>query len=125
MTSKIIIQFIKFGIVGLLNTAIGFVTYYYFLWLGLHYMVANILSWVVSVFNAFYWNNKYVFKTTNSWIKALCKTYLSYAASFFIGSIILYFLVSCGNVSELIAPFIVLFITIPLNFILNKFWAFK
>ena len=42
MTSKIIIQFIKFGIVGLLNTAIGFVTYYYFLWLGLHYMVANI-----------------------------------------------------------------------------------
>lgn len=25
-------------------------------------MIANILSWVISVFNAFYWNNRYVFK---------------------------------------------------------------
>ena len=60
------IQFIKFGIVGLSNTAIGLGTYYLFLFLDFHYMIANILSWVISVFNAFYWNNRYVFKNSTA-----------------------------------------------------------
>ena len=46
-------QFIKFGIVGVANTGIGLGSYYLLLWLGCHYLVANIGSWIISVFNAF------------------------------------------------------------------------
>lgn len=120
-----IIQFIKFGIVGLSNTTIGLGSYYLFLWLGWHYMLANVISWIISVFNAFYWNSKYVFDTSRSWIRALFRTYVSYGFSFVIGAVVLYVLVEWGGISDVIAPLLVLIITIPLNFVLNKFWAFK
>jgi putative flippase GtrA len=122
---KTLIQFIKFGIVGVSNTAIGLGTYYLFLYLGCHYMVANVLSWLISVFNAFYWNNKYVFKTATSWTKALIKTYISYGFSFGVGCVVLAILVEILRVSPKVAPLLVLLITIPLNFVLNKFWTFK
>ena len=125
MKSSDVIQFIKFGIVGLSNTAIGLGSYYLFLWLGWHYMLANVMSWIISVFNAFYWNSKYVFYASSSWLRALFRTYLSYGLSFVIGAIVLYALVEWGGVSDVIAPLLVLIITIPLNFVLNKFWAFK
>lgn len=120
-----IIQFIKFGIIGLSNTAIGLGSYYLFLWLGWHYMLANVMSWIISVFNAFYWNSKYVFDNSSSWLRALFRTYVSYGASFVIGTIALFVLVEWGGLSNVIAPLLVLIITIPLNFVLNKFWAFK
>lgn len=122
---KTLIQFVKFGIVGVSNTAIGLGTYYLFLHLGFHYMVANVLSWLISVFNAFYWNNKYVFKSAASWTMALIKTYVSYGFSFGVGCVVLAILVEILGISAKIAPLLVLVITIPLNFVLNKFWAFK
>lgn len=119
------IQFIKFGIVGLSNTAIGLGTYYLFLFLDFHYMIANILSWVISVFNAFYWNNRYVFKNSTAWCTALVRTYISYGFSFLFGCVVLYILVEWCGISDKIAPLLTLVITIPLNFVLNKFWTFK
>ena len=119
------LQFMKFCVVGLSNTAIGLGTYYLFLWLGFHYMIANVLSWVISVFNAFYWNNKYVFKSSTTWLRALFRTYVSYGVSFLVGTVVLYGLVEWCSVSDIIAPLLVLIVTIPLNFVLNKFWTFK
>ena len=120
-----IIQFIKFAIVGLSNTAISLVVYYALLWLGSNYFIANTVAWIVSVFNAFYWNNKYVFKNGNSYIKALIRTYMSYGVSFLLGSTILVILIEYFGVSEKLAPILVLVITIPLNFLMNKYWTFR
>ena len=125
ISKESVIQFIKFGIVGLSNTAIGLGTYYLFLWLGWHYMVANVLSWIISVFNAFFWNSRYVFKTRNKWLTALFRTDVSYGFSFVLGAVVLYILVEFCKISEVVAPVLVLVITIPLNFILNKFWTFR
>ncbi|MCI6937837.1 MAG: hypothetical protein MR762_14555 [Clostridiales bacterium] len=44
---------------------------------------------------------------------------------FIAGSAALVFLVSLLGVSEWLTPWINLVITIPLNFVLNEFWAFK
>lgn len=119
------IQFVKFGIVGVSNTAIGLGTYYLFLYLGCHYMVANVLSWLISVFNAYFWNNRYVFKNEVAWIRALVKTYLSYGFSFLAGCLCLYALVEWMGISDKIAPLLTLLLTIPMNFLLNKFWTFR
>lgn len=120
-----IIQFIKFSIVGLSNTIISLFVYYALLWLGINYFIANIVAWIVSVFNAFYWNNKYVFKNGNSYIIALIRTYMSYGVSFLLGSSILVILIECFDISVKLAPILVLVITIPLNFLMNKYWAFR
>lgn len=120
-----VIQFFKFGLVGAANTAIGLGSYYLFLWLGCHYLLANVISWFISVFNAFYWNNKYVFQNNTAWHKALIKTYISYGASLASGTILLYLMVTWVGVSEMLAPIFTLVLTIPMNFLLNKFWTFK
>lgn len=120
-----LIQFIKFSIVGLSNTVISLAVYYALLWLGSNYFIANTIAWIVSVFNAFYWNNKYVFKNGNSYIKALIRTYMSYGVSFILGSSILVILIEYFGVSEKLAPILVLVITIPLNFLMNKYWTFR
>lgn len=119
------VQFIKFGIVGISNTAIGLGTYYFFLYIGCHYMVANVLSWLISVFNAYFWNNRYVFKNEVAWIRSLVKTYLSYGLSFLSGCVCLYALVEWMGISDKIAPLLTLLLTIPMNFLLNKFWTFR
>ena len=125
MHDKGIIQFIKFGIVGISNTIVSLVVYYAFVWLNCNYLVANFFAWVISVYNAFFWNNRYVFQNNARWWVALSKTYISYGMSFLLGMCLLYFLVEYAGCSELVAPVITLLVTIPMNFILNKFWTFK
>lgn len=120
-------QFIKFGMIGASNTIVSTSIYYLFIWMDPKlYFVGNVVGWVVSVFNSFYWNNRFVFtKSEFSWGQKLLRTYLAYGGSFIVGSITLVVLVSVLGVSEWLAPWINIVITIPLNFILNKFWAFK
>ena len=115
----------KFGIVGISNTIVSLVVYYALVWLNCNYLVANFFAWVISVYNAFFWNNRYVFQNNARWWVTLSKTYISYGMSFLLGMCLLYFLVEYAGCSELVAPVITLLVTIPMNFILNKFWTFK
>ncbi len=132
------VQFVKFGIVGVTNTVISYVLYAGSLYAmqkmmilpHVDYLVAQIIAFVLSVLWSFYWNNKYVFKLGESegrsiW-KALIKTYISYSfTGLFLSSVLLTFWVRVVGMSEYIAPILNLIISVPLNFIINKFWAFK
>lgn len=120
-------QFMKFGFVGVSNTAISLVIYYAFVFINpVLYIVGNTLGFVVSVLNAYYWNNKYVFqKSEQSHLKAIIKTYIAYGSTFVLSTILLFLMVEILGISEYLAPIINLIVTIPLNFLINKFWAFK
>lgn len=131
-----IMQFLKFGIVGLSNTIISYVLYLLVLWalknqnVSWDYIAGNLIAFVLSVLWSFYWNNKYVFtkeegKQRSLW-KALLKTYVSYGFSgIILTNILAYLWVDILGISKLIAPIITLVATVPLNFIMNKLWAFK
>ena len=133
-----IIEFVKFGIVGASNTIISYVIYAGCLLLlqsnnlfvEIDYLISQVLSFGLSVLWSFYWNNKYVFvieeNEERSIFKALIKTYISYSfTGLFLNSILLILWVRVFNISELVAPIINLVVSVPLNFLINKFWAFK
>jgi len=127
---KSIIQFVKFGIVGLSNTLLGYVVYSFCIWIGMHYLIANFIGFIISVLNAFYWSDKFVFKKSDdeqrNELAALIKTILAYASTgILLNSILLWLFIDEMNISEYIAPLIILLITVPTNFILNKYWSFK
>lgn len=122
---KSIGQFFRFGLVGVFNTFLGLGLYYVVLYFDGNYLIANVISWIASVFNAFYWNNRYVFKNNRKWYVSLTRTYISYGASLITSMVLLYFLVEWLLISDIIAPVIVLIVTVPMNFVLNKFWTFK
>ncbi|MFA0816580.1 MAG: GtrA family protein [Anaerofustis sp.] len=124
---KLLKQFIKFGIVGVSNTLISLAIYYLFVYISSDlYIWGNTVGFVISVLNAYYWNNKYVFKKSSKGnIKPLLKTYICYGSTFLLGTLLLYVMVHYLSISAWIAPLINLVITIPINFFLNKIWAFK
>lgn len=119
-------QFFKFSIVGISNTLISLGIYYLLVYLGVHYIIANIVGFIISVINAFYWNSKYVFpKGVKNRKKSFIKCFVAYGFTFLLGTLLLYLMVDIIGISDKIAPIINLCITVPINFILNKLWAFK
>jgi len=128
--TSLILQFIKFGIVGLSNTAISYIIYFLLVYFDLHYLIASIIAFFISVLNSFFWNNKYVFKKEagqkRNIAKSLVKTYVSYAfTGLFLQNVLLFVFIEFIKISKYIAPFFGLIITIPLNFVLNKLWIFN
>ncbi len=138
MNNKTVIQFIKFGIVGLSNTLIGYLIYAISLkalrllgWFpNTDIFIAQLVMFILSVAWSFYWNNKMVFRLedgeTRNILKALIKTYVSYAfTSLFLAEVLLHLWVNVLGINEFIAPIINLLITVPLNFLIQKLWAFR
>lgn len=126
-----IIQFVKFGIVGFLNTALSYVitnTGYYIL--GLHELLSNAIAFVITVFISFLLNSRFVFHSAEdgnqNFLKSLCKVYVSYSVTgLFLCAILIYVEESLLGIPHYIATLVNLIITVPINFLLNKFWAYK
>ena len=128
-------EFLQFGLVGVSNTIISYLLYVVTLLLvsksgvKFDYIIANIVSWLLSVLWSFYWNNKFVFKKEegekrNIWA-ALFKTYVSYGfTGLILNNILSVLWVSVLHISKMLAPIINLVISIPINFFMNKLWAF-
>jgi putative flippase GtrA len=96
------------------------------LYFKVNYLIANIFGFIVSVYNAFFWSHKYVFgEGSSTKAKTLLKTYVSYGGTFLLSTILMYILVTMLGISDKIAPLITLIVTVPLNFLINKFWTFK
>ncbi len=122
-------QFIKFGIVGLSNTIISLGVYELCLYLGVHYLLADPIGLVVSVVNAYYWNNRVVFgdgqkKPFSHHVRMYFKSLAAYGGAFVLNLLLLLLWVEIVGVPEWLAPFINLAVTIPLNFLVNKYWTF-
>ena len=126
----LIFQFIKFGLVGISNTVVSWICYYVILWIDDDlYMLGSLVGTVVSIANAFFWNDRFVFKgKENDWksrLKRLGKTYVSYGGTSLLSMLLLWVEVQLFGVNKVIAPIVNLLITIPLNFLINKFWTFR
>lgn len=123
---KLMIQFIKFGIVGVSNTAVSLAVYYIFMYLNLNLYIGNALGFILGTLNAYIWNSKFVFKKDkerkNSVI--IVKTYIGYAFSLLLSELLLFIWVDVLHIPEALAPVINLFITVPLNFLMNKLWVY-
>ena len=131
------LQFVKFGVVGVSNTAVNYLVYLVFLLLfqraGLFpaadYLIAQVIAFLLSVLWSFYWNRKYVFKADTEkvpWPQALLKSYISYAfTGLFLNSLLAVLWVQVLHISKLLAPIMNLLLSVPINFFMNKLWAFR
>ena len=148
-----LIQFIKFGLVGVSNTAISYgieMLCYYVLFKNTKFIgilnllallgistdgnnvkivITTIIAFVVSVSNSYFWNNRYVFgsgkKSFSEHFKTYFKTFACYGITGLILSPIIKILLTKISVPCFIASLGALVITIPLNLVMNKLWAFK
>ena len=146
-------QFIKFSLVGVMNTLISEGIYVVLVFLGGHYLVASFVGFTLSVLNAYFWNSRYVFHDETQekrvWWKVLLKTYTAYAGGYILSAVLLIVwidIVKIGRfmspleqllqplgiarlnaetIGEILAAGINLLVTVPLNYLANKYWAFR
>ena len=123
-------QFVKFCIVGLSSTAVYYILYFLFVYLGAHYIIASVFGFIFSVLNSFFWNNRFVFRNETTQkrnvFNALVKTYISYIfTGLVLQNALLFLFIEILQISKYIAPFFCVIITVPLNFLFNKKWTFK
>lgn len=118
-------RFIKFAIVGFGNLFVSLVTYYLLVFFSINYQIANIGGFVTGSLNGYIWNKLWVFKENKQNMTSLIKFYLTYLATWILSAMLLYIWIELMSISDKIAPVINVFITTPINYLLNKYWVFN
>lgn len=125
---KTLWQFIKFGLVGCSNSAVTLIVYYICIWLlgAEFYLLGQTVGYMAGVINSFFWNSRYVFNDSQvNKTKAFMKMCLCNVVVYVMQMLLLYWFVDMMSISEKLAPVIAIIITLPVNFILNKTFAFR
>lgn len=147
-------QIFKFILVGVSNTVVSEVVYTILIYFRVHYLLASFIGFSLSVLNAYYWSNKYVFieqedASKRIWWKVLLRTYAAYLWGYLVSAVLLVVWIDFIHVSRwmeplgnrfvhagyerfdaqflgnLLAAVLNLIITVPMNFLINKYWAYR
>lgn len=121
-------QFIKFCLVGILNTLINLIIFFILTNIfHIYYLISAVFAFLAAVTNSFILNKTWTFKE-----KISQNTYNKYAKFFLVSIIalvinllILYVLVEFFNVYNMFAQLIGIASNILINFFGNKLWTFK
>lgn len=122
---KLITQFFKFGIVGTINTVSSWIFYYSLIFLKVNYLIATTVAYFLSSIIGYILNKTWVFRKKDKSKTSMLKYYVVYISSYFLNMGCMYLFVDILNISDLLAPILVLFITVPYNFIFSRLWVFK
>ncbi len=126
---KLFEQFFSFGVIGLINTVLNLLIYWGCVAIGLHYLLANAIGFLITVAISYVLNNAFTFRNGGKkpeWsLRTLGKAYASYFMTcIVINSILLWFWTDLIGVNVNLGPLLNIFITVPLNFLMNKFWVY-
>ncbi len=120
-TFKIDIKFLKFLIVGAVNTLFAYSIYSLFVFVGLKPNSALFFQYIIGVLWNFKTTGVLVFKNNNN--KLIFKFIISYVFTFAINSILLKILTNILN--DYLAQFVLILPIAIVSFLIFKFWVFK
>jgi putative flippase GtrA len=120
-------QFVKFCLVGIINTAIDYLVYFGLTrGLDLYFLYANIIAILVAMTFSFIFNKYWTFRDYQKNIKKqYSKFFLVNIVYFLLNNMIVFSLVKYLLIFDLLAKIIAIFIGLIWNFTANRHWTFK
>ena len=121
-------RMLRFGAVGLLNTAFGYfltIALYHLLIAQLNLIYIGVICNFISITFSFLTNKLFVFKSKANWIVQYLKSYLVYGVVGFASIFILYVLVTEFEWTIWISQAISMFMAAVLSYVGNAFITFK
>ncbi len=121
------LQLVRFSIVGASGFAVNLVLYDVFVkHLGIQYLVAESIAWIIAAGNNFVWNRHWTFKARAGEVRVQAIRFLlvSLLALAF-NLAVLRGLVEGAGLDKVVAEVLALALATPLNFLGNKLWSFR
>lgn len=128
-------QFVQFCTVGVTNVLVSYSINVIMLMIQkpfsfrFDYIVANVSAFVLSVLWSFHWNNRYVFSDDQfkrSKKRTLLKSYATYGFSgIVLNNVLSTIWIGVIGVSKYCAPLLNVPFSMPINFIISKFWTYR
>ncbi len=131
-----LIQFIKFGLVGVMNTAVDFLVYALLTWFGVQYLVAQVFSYSAGTMNSYVVNKLWTFggkgtageenrKAGRVDKGEFARFVLVNIGTLLLSIALLYVLKTGLSLHPLIAKIGVTAVTVVVNYIGSKLWVFR
>jgi putative flippase GtrA len=118
------LQLSKFGLVGILNTLVGFGAFFLFINYT-NYIIALIISHIIGVTHSYIWNRYWIFKSEKVILNEFIKFNSVYAAVFLTNALVLIFFVNVLKWDPRIVQLIALPIITVISFTGQKYWSFR
>lgn len=117
-------RFLKFLVIGVLNTCITFFVFNFLIRSGVSLDLSNAVGYIAGLINSFIWNKKWVFKTVRS---NVLKEFFSFIIVFFVCYLIqlLFFHLVLKYVNESVAQILGMGVYTIMNYLMNKYFSFK
>lgn len=132
-----LVQFIKFGLVGVMNTAVDFLVFTLLMLAGVHYLAAQVASYAAGTVNSYVVNKLWTFKGAGLSPEKGGSTggrkdsgeFLRFMAvnigTLLLSLLFLYILKSGLGLNALLAKLLVTGVTVIVNYIGSKLWVFR
>lgn len=118
-----LLQLSKFGLVGLLNTALGYGAFLLFLNYT-NYMVSLIIAHIIGVLHSFIWNKHWTFKSGKIKLDEFIKFNSVYVIVFVVNAFVLILFVNILKLDPEMGQLIALPIVTAISFVGHKYWSF-
>lgn len=121
-----LLQFVKFALVGIFNTGIHYgIFLVLFHLLGIHYLISSAVGYCCGLVNSFIWNKLWTFQTTSSLNSTeLIRFGLVNIASLLVNLGSLKCFVAYASMSPEFAQFLAIGLSMTVNFLSNYYWTF-
>lgn len=126
LRAPLIAQFVKFGVVGVSNTAITLIVYTLLLDVfGVWYVAASAIGFAVGAVNGFLWNRAWTFRGHVGDALTPVRWFVVQGCGLLCNSALVYLFVDGAGVGKLVAQVLTIMIVTVLTFIANRSWTFR
>jgi len=118
-------KFIKFSLVGVVNTVVFYSIYYILLQLGILYAISLTVGNVIAIFNSYILNKFFTFKTKGKSLKETIKFFMVAGAQYLFNLLIVHICVSLIGISAELAGLIAISLSVFASYFGHKIWTFR
>jgi putative flippase GtrA len=116
---------IKYGIIGLINTAFGYGVIFILIYLGVVVEISNFLGYVAGFFLSYFLNKRYNFRSNRSHGEDLPKFIVGMSIAYILNLITMIMLYRFLNVDVYLSQILSGIVYTISGYLLSKFWIFK
>jgi putative flippase GtrA len=119
-------QFIRFALIGVVNTLIHYGVFMLLYAIGLFHLLASVTGFLCAVTNSFIMNKRWTFKTQGTSRKQeFTKFFLVNLVSLGVNVVSMLVFIEVLNVAPPLAQLLTIGLTLVVNFTGTKYWVFK